>query len=231
MKTHHGILKRIAKLGLLLLLGASMSACGNSTSWKEEVLLHDGSKIIAERYVDRGGRSEIGQEPPYKEQSLSFAMPGINQTVIWEDHYSQDLGMANFLPKALDIQSGVAYLVASPMGCLSYNKWGRPNPPYVIFKYSGKEWNRIPLQELPAEIKAFNLIGSSPDTEVKKSGKHFFTAEMIKAINADYKQPEYRSILRERIPNKNGMSITDCEERVYDNGTWRGKSRPKKAGE
>jgi len=104
------------------------------------------------------------------------------------------------------------------MGCLSYNKWGRPNPPYVIFKYSGKEWNRISLQELPAEIKAFNLIGSSPDTEVKKSGKHFFTAEMIKAINADYKQPEYRSILREGMTKERINEM--CEERVQYKGHW-----------
>ncbi|MEQ1814627.1 MAG: hypothetical protein ABL860_09300 [Candidatus Nitrotoga sp.] len=182
MTTHHEVLKRITQLGLLLLLGVGISACGNSTSWKEEVLLHDGSKIIIEQYVDRGGRHEIGQKPPYKEQSLNFTMPGSNESVMWKDSYSEDLGMANFLPMALDIRAGIAYLGVKPMGCLSYNKWGRPNPPYVIFKYQGKEWKRILLQELPAEIKAPNLIGSSPDTEVKKSGKNFFYGGMDHGI-------------------------------------------------
>ncbi|MEQ1814630.1 MAG: hypothetical protein ABL860_09315 [Candidatus Nitrotoga sp.] len=78
MKTHHEVLKRITQLGLLLLLGAGISACGNSTSWKEEVLLHDGGKIIVKRYVDRGGRHEIGQQSPIKEQRLSFTLPGTN---------------------------------------------------------------------------------------------------------------------------------------------------------
>ncbi len=52
-----------------------MSACTmmgalpfGGNSWKEEVLLHDGSKIIVERTVERGGRHEVGQKPSYKEQ-------------------------------------------------------------------------------------------------------------------------------------------------------------------
>jgi hypothetical protein len=31
------------------------------TSWKEEVLLHDGSTILVDRSVVRGGRHEIGR--------------------------------------------------------------------------------------------------------------------------------------------------------------------------
>ncbi|MDH5253899.1 MAG: hypothetical protein OEW25_11290, partial [Nitrospira sp.] len=79
----------IAEAGLLGLSG---------DSWQEEVLLHDGRKMVVERKVERGGRHEVGQKPPYKEQRLSFTMPGTTQTVTWEDHYSDDLGQANFLP-------------------------------------------------------------------------------------------------------------------------------------
>ncbi len=183
---------------LLMILGGGMSACAmGGTSWKEEVLLHDGQKIIVERSVERGGRHEIGQKPPYKEQSLVFTMPISNETITWEDRYSEDVGSANFLPMLLDISKGTPYLVVNPMGCLSYNKWGRPNPPYVIFKYDGKAWQRIPLQELPAEIKTPNLIFSMPDIKVEESGKRFMSAEMIRAITEGYKQPEYKTILRE----------------------------------
>lgn len=123
-------------LGLLisiLILGTSINALGflglGGDCWKEEVLLHDGSKIIVERTVERGGRHEIGQKPPYKEQRLVFAMPGTNQQITWEDNFSEDVGSANFLPMLLDVRNDVAYLVVSPMGCLSYNKWELPNPP------------------------------------------------------------------------------------------------------
>ncbi len=221
MKANHPWLKQITKLGLSLMMGVSMSAGAGlfglgGTSWKEEVLLHDGSKIIVERSVDRGGRHEIGQKPPYKEQSLVFTMPGSDQKVIWEDKFSEDVGSANFLPMLLDVRGDVAYLVAYPMGCLSYNKWGRPNPPYVIFKYDGNVWQRIPLQELPAEIKTPNLIFSAPDIQVEKSGKNFMSAEMIKAITSGYEQPEYKTILREAYPGAAG----GCEELIRYKGYW-----------
>ncbi|MEI8014005.1 MAG: hypothetical protein WCH20_04125 [Nitrospira sp.] len=209
MSNRHVLLRLCKTICLFLTLGVSMSAYGyGGDSWKEEVLLHDGSKIMITRTVERGGRHEVGQKPPYKEQGLSFTLPGTNQTITWEDHYSQDIGTANFLPMALEISGGTPYLVVSPMGCLSYNKWGRPNPPYVIFQYQGKEWKRISLQELPTEIKMPNLIFSSPDIEVEKFGKRFVSAEMIKQLINGYKQLEYKTILRE--PMNQGSGATSC---------------------
>ena len=38
----------------------------------------------------------------------------------------------------------------------AYNKWGRPNPPYVFFKYVG-EWKQISLEEFPEKFK-INLV-------------------------------------------------------------------------
>lgn len=154
--------------------GGSMSAGAGifgfgGTSWKEEVLLHDGSKIIVERSIKRGGRHEIGQRGGATNETLIFTMPITNQGVTWEDKYSQDIGSSNFNLLMLGILDGMAYLVASPMGCLSYNKWGRPNPPYVVFKYQDKEWKRITLQELPAELKTPNLVISSPDDAAEKA--------------------------------------------------------------
>lgn len=196
----------------LTILGAGISACamGGKTSWKEEVLLYDGQKIIVERSVARGGRHEIGQPPPIKEQSLAFTLPGINKRVTWEDNFTQDVGGANFLPMQLDIRKDTAYLVAYPMGCVSYNKWGRPNPPYVVFKYQGKLWQRVALQELPVEFKTPNLIFSSPDSEAEKTGQRIVSAETIKALYEGYKQPEFKTILREAV--KGGDAITSCPD-------------------
>lgn len=199
------LLGSMTKSGLIVGLVMGLSACAvpnlDSTSWQEEVLLHDGGKIIAERSVSRGGRREIGQRPSYSEQTLSFTLPGIRQKITWEDEFSKDIGSANFLPMLLDVNNGTAYLVAYPMGCLSYNKWGRPNPPYVIFRYQDKEWRRISLPELPAAIKTPNLIFSQPDVEVEKSGERFMSAEMIQKITARYVQPEFKTILREGLAN------------------------------
>lgn len=188
--------------------------------WKEEVLLHDGNTIVVERTVKRGGRREVGQKPSFTEQRLSFTSPGSTHTITWEDLTSQDLGQANFLPMALDIVRGVPYLVVYPMGCLSYNKWGRPNPPYVIFQYQGSEWKRVPLQELPAEITTPNMIFSMPDVVVEKFGKRFITTDMIKGVIDGYQQPEFKAILREPVKNAGSQ----CGEMVHvGNGRWIGK--------
>lgn len=187
----------------LMILGGGMSACAmGGASWKEEVLLHDGKKLIVERWVVRKGRHEPFQRPTIGEQSLSFAFPSTHQRVRWKDEYSEDLGSANFLPMMLGIDNDVAYLVASPLGCLSYNKWGRPNPPYVVFKFQGGDWKRIALQELPAKYKTPNLIISSPDDAAKKAGVNLISAEMVSRINnapvaAGSEQPQYKTILRE----------------------------------
>lgn len=204
MKTNQLWLKRIMEFGLILMMGMSMNADAGlfgfgGDSWKEEVLLHDGQKIIIKRFIKRGGRHEIGQQPPIKEQSLAFALPVTNEGVTWETVFSEDIGLADFKPILLDIVQGKAYIVTTPMGCLSYNKWGRPNPPYVLFKHEGKEWKRIPLHELPDEIRTPNLIISDPDNESKMIGKSLIPAETIKRLNGELTQPEYKTILREPL--------------------------------
>ena len=171
------------------------------SSWKEEALLHDGSKIIVERWVKRGGRHEIGQQPGYQEQRLQFINPSTKKKVMWEDLKDEYIGGASFLPMLVDIADGTPYLVVNTMGCLAYNKWGRPNPPYVVFRYDGDQWKRIPLAQLPSLIVTPNLIHSSPDTVVEKLGRSFVTADEIKRDVSEFRQPEYRSIVREPLPS------------------------------
>lgn len=225
MDKSRGVLCRVQALCLIVILGACASVSAGflgfgGDSWKEEVLLHDGSKMVVERMVERGGRHEIGQKPPYKEQSLSFVFPGTNQTIKWEDHYGEDIGTANFLPMALDVSGGTPYLVVHPMGCLSYNKWGRPNPPYVIFRYQEKEWGRIPLSALPADITRPNLIFSMPDVEVERLGTRFVSSEKIRQLITGYQSPEYKAILREPVE---GLG-RQCGEMVYaGKSRWIGK--------
>jgi len=210
MKIHLGMLKQMTKLGLLLMLAASMSAC--STSWREEVLLHDGSKVIVKRSQSYGGRHEIGQPSPIKEHTLSFAMPGSNKTITWTSEYGEELGRTNFNLLALHILNGVPYIVATPNLCSSYNKWGRPNPPYVFFKHDGKEWQRIPLADLPVEFMTVNIDFGMPwdmrDRRVRFDKGDLLTAETIRRHNEESRQPEYKTILRETLPHGNGCTVS-----------------------
>lgn len=144
MTANHFGLKQIMKRGLWLLLGVSLNACAGlfgfgGDSWKEEVLLHDGQKMIVERSQSYGGRSEPGQSGPIKEHTIRFMLPGASQAISWTSEFGEDLGRTNFNLLAVHVLNGTPYVVAEPNLCLSYNKWGRPNPPYVFFKYSNRE--------------------------------------------------------------------------------------------
>lgn len=166
------------------------------SSWEEEVLLHDGQKIILKRSVKFGGRHEIGQKPGYIEQTLIFNLPKNNQLIRWIDKSSTEFGNSDFLPMLLDVVNDTPYLVTYPMGCLSYNKWGRPNPPYVIFKYVFDTWQIINLDDLPIELVTPNLLFSDPAAEVERIGHKLITASMIRKVTSNVKQSEFKSILK-----------------------------------
>ena len=203
----------------LIAASMSMSACSDSRdSWDEEVLLHDGSKIIAERSQSYGGRHEIGQSSPIKEQGLTFTVPGARKRLTFKSEYSDDVHRANFNLLALHILNGTSYLVIEPNLCLSYNKWGRPNPPYVIFKHDGQAWQRIPLPELPSEFKDINLVVSTKKYAQEFSSLPFVSAELVRKHNGGLRQPEYKTILREPLPEERIKEM--CEERVLYKGSW-----------
>ncbi len=202
----------------MVMLAFVTCACSNSTTWKEEALQHDGSKIIVERSLKRGGPHEIGSRGGSVYQSLTFLMPATLKEIVWEDQRSEDLNTASFSPMALNVVNNTAYVVASPAGCLAYNKWGRPNPPYVVFKYQGQDWSRIPLAHLPAAIRSPNLIFSSPDDKAKEIGG-VVSAQTIQRLNAVSRMPQYLSIVREPVKEE----VLSCPAMVpYGKTGWLG---------
>lgn len=194
------LLLKLFTIVLVLTLGVSMNACASGgASWKEEVLLHDGSKVIVKRSQSYGGRHEIGQTPPIKEQDITFTLPGTNKTVTWKDEYSDDVGHANFNLLALHVLNGTPYIVAYPYGSLAYNKWGSPNPPYVFFAYDDNKWQRIYLSEFPAECKEINLVISPVVHEAEIKKQSLVRAEVVKKFNSSARQPEFQIIVREPL--------------------------------
>lgn len=199
------ILNTFKTIVWVLTLGVSFTACSFSLpkSWEEEVLLHDGSKIIATRHISFKGRHEVGQPMPIGESTISFKLPNTNKTISWTSEYAKDLGATNFQLLALHVLHNTPYIVAYPNGCTAYNKWGRPNPPYVFFKYDGKKWQRIPLGEFPTEFKTINIYINLGSQDLKALVKNSpVSAEYIKKKNAEIRHPpEYQTIQRELTKN------------------------------
>ena len=216
------------RLLLLISLAVSldMSGCAGvgalpfgDPSWKEEVLLHDGSKIVVKRSQSYGGRHEPGQSSPIKEQTVTFTLPNTSTTIEFKSEYGADIERANFQLIALHVLHNTPYIVTVPNLCLSYNKWGRPNPPYVIFRYDSKEWKRIPLEELPGEFKDINLVVNSKGKEKILTAQSVVTAELVKKLNGELEQPEFKTILGE-VVRLGGASLVNCEERIRVKDGW-----------
>jgi hypothetical protein len=210
-----------AGLLVLALLGLSPGADAflglGGTSWKEEVLLHDGRKIVVERNMTRHGRHEPGRTPPMGDQSIKFNVPGTHRMLTWRDEYSEDVGSANFNLIALHILNGTPYIVNTAYGCISYNKWGRPNPPYIIFKHDGNAWQRISLTELPIEFKTVNLLIGPSNEEKRLSQSEIVSVKEIEKLNKGYSQTD-RAILREALPQQ--QIIAMCGDMVLYRGHW-----------
>jgi hypothetical protein len=195
----------VAAICVMSLWGMSMSACATVFTWKEEVLLHDKHKIIVERSdtYDSSIPHEIGQGAPLAEHTTTFAIPGANRTVIWKSDHRPLSDTDGYYLLALDFLDGVPYVATRPAKCLTYNKWDRPNPPYVFFKFAG-EWKNIHPQEFPEQFKINVIVTSrkkdNPKIFEANNKFGFVPAQTVAALNKEPGRPvEFYRIFSEPI--------------------------------
>jgi len=187
-------------IGLSACVGLACAAGAAGDSWQEEVLLHDGQRILIERSQTYGGGSEIGQDAPVADHTIKFTVPKGQQTLVWNSPFDREVGRTSLRLLAVHSKDGAAYVVTEPNLCLSYNKWGRPNPPYVIFKWESNNWQRIGIEALPQEFSTMNVSQRLARMWARDRNGTTVTAQQIQAENAT-NQPQYRSILREAMAN------------------------------
>jgi len=218
---NNGLLRVFKAIGLIFSLGMSMNVdaglFGHTMSWKEEVVTYDGKILVVERFYNLGEYPAIeSHNRSPLDQTITFTLPGSNKTVSWKTEYRDELPEPNALsPLLVDVVGGIPYIATSPAGCISYNKWGRPNPPYILFKYVNNEWKRIPLEQFPSELVKANLM-SRPDSRVLKS---YYTVEQVKEQMQGRNIVDYaRDILREALPKVRINKM--CEELIMYKGSW-----------
>lgn len=211
--------------GISLMFGLILSAQAGwfgpgGDHWKEEVLLHDGQKIVVKRSQTYGGRHEIGRGGAISGQELSFTLPNTDRIISFKDEYSEDIGGRNFLLLALHVLNGTPYIVAETVGCFANNKWGRPSPPYLFFRHDGKAWQRITVAEFPTELTTVNLVVETKGDMEAIKAQPIVTADLVKKINS-------KLDVRERTINRNAVRYdgpgATCGEMIYDGkGGWHG---------
>jgi hypothetical protein len=213
----------------IVMVVTSINACGylgilGELSWKEEVLLHDGSKIIVKRWQKRGGPHTLGSKPGILEYSLSFEHPVTKEIIKWKDGPTEDIDRASLKLVALHIKDSTPYVITTTyLGCRAFNKWGRPNPNYVIFKYEENKWKRIELSELPSEFININLvIDTTGYDEENAAGKGLITTKEIKELNKSLTQKIHKTIVRTPFKQED-EDDGRCPEMIYDgHGGWTG---------
>lgn len=163
-------------------------------AWQEEVLLHDGRIAIAKRHYELGGYATLAStDRTAVSQTIYFSVPGLKPRIVWETDFRDSASEPNSLNLLLfDVVDGVPYIATYPAGCIAYNKWLRPNPPYVLFKYEQGRWQRISMAEFPGELTKTNVIVGRPASELLKS---YYTVEGVDARNY-YLEPQHKHILR-----------------------------------
>lgn len=136
---------RKTSLLLITLLGAllNLTACSNTLSWEEEVKLLDGRVIKVEQ------KRRFSNDRMPREAWLSFTLPEFgNKKIVW--HESLDT-------MVLNVHQGKLYLVGVPTTGIEYQKYGRPEPYYIGFRYDNSKWVRIAFNEIPEAIYDANM--------------------------------------------------------------------------
>ncbi len=201
----------------LLILGGGMNACAmdGKASWKEEVMLHDGKKIIVTRTQIYGGYAEpASTDRSVAREEWTIPVPGGKREVVWSSDFSRPPEGDSLMLIQINFLNSVPYIATSPAGCLSYNHWKRPNPPYVFFKHDGKAWQQISLAEFPMTFKESNVYVGKP---IKAKRKGLITVAKIKEEHRNL-ELYLREIVREQL--KSGAIGVGCPELVRIEGGW-----------
>jgi hypothetical protein len=214
---------------LLLLLFGGLGACAavpaldRGVSWKEEVVNHDGRRFIVERTqtFDRDGLREIGRDDPLRKQTLRFERPNGHQ-VTWEADFGRGY-QDNLEPLVLGIVEGVPYLITHTTRCHAYNKWDRPNPPYVYFRYVDGDWQRISIDSVPHILNQTNLSLSGSLSRAERLARQMGTRGYVSARQIREQQSHMTSesaYLRQIVWESLTSGPVSCAKLVFYHGAW-----------
>jgi hypothetical protein len=198
---------------ILLLLIPLAAACGpTKLEWKEEILLHDGRKIIAERTELGGGRAEPGQSGAPKKRTISFPDPKNPK-----QRYTHSVtGNSNYLLVDFD-ETGSPWMIVY-VGVFS-DDTDCPNGTYQTFKWIGSGWQSVIYGTLPKLFKEPNLpvgyiVDAAPHgkpTGDLRTQKGLLSAETIKYILESFRRNHASSTVWKLAQIKENGRPIDCQ--------------------
>lgn len=213
-KTHQKLRNKLRSLIALLLLPTVGTA--QTMQWKEEVKLHDGKVIIADRFYNLGGYPGYeSRERVALDETVTFHLSD-GKDVVWKSDFRDSSPEPNSLNHfRFDVVDGVPYLATYPAGCIAYNKWGRPNPPQVLLRFERGSWLRIGVKELPSVIvgaKA-NVVVGRPASSLLRG---LYSIDDVIEKDRYIMSNQYDTVLVQ--PQSHAES--QCPNLVYYKGAW-----------
>lgn len=156
-------MKRIAWTRAAVALCMVLVACGRPTSWSEEVQLRSGEVLKVRRtiqfkeYQPFGGGGGGADTPISELEIVSPTRP--DNPGKWSHR--------SLLPMVLDrdSQTNEWFVVATFFMCNTWREIGRPDLPYVEFRYRNGNWVRVPIDRGLVGREANVLVPNQADVE------------------------------------------------------------------
>jgi len=182
---------------LIALQVLSTTGCGRQLNWTQDALLHDGRVLLVERnsVFNSPFPGNSGMEI---RQTLTFSHPDTGERITWR--------LPDGLqPIMLDFEQGAPYYVLNEYTVLDYNKWGCPNPPYIVYLYKKGVWKQVDFSQLPKVFVVRNMAKMAKEIRGLKDGSHISIQGMENYWDQYKNITDFRKISREKInPIGNG---------------------------
>lgn len=180
---------------LIALAALASAACEwfeRDLNWKQEVRLQDGRTLMVDRVSRVTGKRfpEGGNYDIY--QSLTFTHPDTNERIAWAP--PEHTG-----PVMLDLDGPNVYYVVEAITVGDYNDIGCPNPPYLGYRYAGKQWQQIHIDDMPARFVERNVQRRSMEDKNALADGVVTSAELQAYFKKFPTSMKYRFISRKQI--------------------------------
>jgi hypothetical protein len=195
----------IAALSIPLLASCSDKAFA-PFDWKEEIQLHDGRKVIAERVDTYGGPREPSQsEPNTKDRTIRFADPSDPK----KTYTHKITGSSNYL--MLDFHEGKPWLVVFVGPFSTDTKC--PIGTYDTYAWDGGQWVQRAFKGRPKEFVKPNMsLGYVVDDPDKRRKGQVLSAAAIETLQKRMKRHGVAEPIWNFIDVDIYKTSTDCAD-------------------
>src|SRR5206468_5960130 len=107
-------------------------------SWKEEVLLPDGRKILVKE------RRDFIEGYGTRRTWLTFSLPEMGGEQTWSEW---------LYPTMIGVADGTVYVVGRPRGSRQFSMYSHPKYVYVAYQWHGDKFERVPFMSVPEHLR------------------------------------------------------------------------------